>query len=240
MAGDEAKFGQEAWDSSLDALTLQLKAIHELRQSFDPAYRAGRHADPNGKAMAQRAQDFLFGLARLQLDHFRQVIQFSNEHFDTVIEQLRRLGKLGEVLTGSEARIEVELRGKVGETVSGTFEIHNVRPKPAETRFISTEFVAEKSAVHASVPVTVTATRTSFGSVLEPYGLVTLRVSLTLDRAAFTAPGRYRGTTYVMDNDAVTGIVHLIVDVDGPGAAKRGRAGGKSPAPRRQRRTKRR
>jgi hypothetical protein len=226
---NEAQFGTEAWESSLDALTLQLKAIHELRRSFEPAYRDGRHADPGGKALAQRSQDFLFGLARLQLDHFRQVLQFSNDHFDTVIEQLRRLGKLGAALYGAEARIEVPIRGALGTRVSGTFEIHNIRGKATETRFVSTEFVAEQGGRRAAVPVAVEPTRTDYASVLEPYGTATWKVSLTLDRAAFKAPGRYRATTYVMDKDTVTGILDLVLDAEAPGGgAKRAPASQKA------------
>lgn len=234
---DEARFGEDAWNSSLDALTLQLRAIEELRKTFDPKYRGARQADPGGKALAQRTQDFLFGLARLQLDHFRQVLQFSNEHFETAIEQLRRLGKLGAGLYGAECRVEVELRGKLGARVSEKFEIHNIRGKSAGTRFVSTDFVAEQGG-RATVPISVEPTGADYASVLEPYGTATFKVSFTIDRGAFREPGRYRATTYLMDKDAVTGVVDLVLDVERPDAsAKRA---SRKPARRAPGRTRRR
>jgi hypothetical protein len=231
---DEAKFGEDAWHAAIDALTLQLKTLHELRNSVDPGYRAGRPHDPNAEALAKKSQDFLFGLARLQLDHFRHVLEFGNSHFDNVVEQLQKLGRLGTALLGEPPRAEVTMRGPLRGTATVTFTVHNIRARPATMRFVTTEFIAEEDSRHITVPVVVEATGTKFASVLDAYADAEFRVRLTLDPRAFR-PGRYRAKTYAMDGDLVAGVVDLTVEVAAESAGRARRKKGVSRRTRRRR-----
>jgi hypothetical protein len=234
----EAKFGEEAWRASVDALSLQLKAMHELRRSADPVYRTGPSSDGDVEGLAKKSQDFLFGLARLQLDHFQHVLEFGNRHFDALADQLQRLGRLGAALTGETPRAEVSLRGAPGGTVSATFVIHNLRTRPASMRFLTTEFTTlltpEDERRRFAAPVVVEPVGTSYGSVLEAYADANFRVRVTLERRAFR-PGRYRATTYVMDGDAVAGIVDLALEVLGAGGRRARGSKGASRGTRRRR-----
>jgi len=225
---DQSKFGEEAWASSLDALTLQLKTIHALRQTLDPNYRDGRHADPDGGALARKAQDFLFGLASLQLDHFRKVLEFSNAQFETVVEQLRTLGPVGTTV-GQPPCTEISAQGAIGTTVSATFAIHNFRGRPADMRFLTSEFTSDQGKGTVTVPVTIRATGTKYGSVLEPFGTADFRLAVKLAEGTFS-PGRYRARSYVMDKETISGVVDVVLDVAGArtaGAKKKRRARGR-------------
>jgi hypothetical protein len=229
----EAKFGQDAWSAAVDALTLQLKAIHELRASVDPGYR-GRSRDPDAEALAKKSQDFLFGLARLQLDHFRHVLEFGNKHFDTLAEQLRTLGRLGTALAGEAPHAEVSLEGALGMTATTTFVIRNLRARPATMRFVTTDFTAEADSRQIAASVAVKATGRSFESVLEPHADGEFRVRVTLDPNVFRT-GRYRAKTYVMDGDVVAGVVDLTIDVGAAGGPRARATKGASRRTRRRR-----
>lgn len=216
---DEAKFGEDAWGASLDALTLQLRALHELRKSLDPEYREGRHGDVRADPQAGQMQKYLFGLAQLQLDHFRQVLEFSTKHFDYVMEQLRRGGRLGTPWMGTPPHLSVQVRAPIGGQVSETFTIHNFRGRPTAMRFSTTEFVREGGAERVAAAVAIEPRADTFTSVLEPHGAAEFRMSFPVD-ARFAAPARYRATTYVMDDDTVTGRVTIELEVT-PGARAR-------------------
>jgi hypothetical protein len=210
---DEAKYGEDVWGASLDALTLQLRALHELRKGFDPEYREGRHTGATADPQAGQMQKFLFGLAQLQLDHFRQVLEFSTKHFDYVVEQLRRAGRLGAPWTGLPPCLTVSIAAPIGGRVTETFTIHNFRGRPTAMRFSTTDFVRDGTGDRIAVPVTVEPLADTFDSVLEPHGAAEFRLSFAIDPARFTAPGRYQATTYVMDKDTVAGRVTIDLEV---------------------------
>lgn len=163
-----------------------------------------------GQQVAQLAKE----LTTLGVNYYQSMLELSRLYTDQLFDDLvgsargRAAHDGGEQdIAQSSAAIELRLRGRAGEQVTGGFVIENKRADPADVVFLVSDFTDGVGGTFR-VPLEWDPPRL----MLDAHQEHPVTMSLALDPAFFTAGHQYRAEVIVRGNDDLE--LRLVVDVD--------------------------
>jgi hypothetical protein len=138
----------------------RLKSLHEevAGEDFD-ADRA-------------RLGDFLYKLAKLELEHASNILSLGNVQAEMLFEQARRLARRARGASGPQQVLDIVVVG--GQPASGRFEIKNPYDHEADARFVITKVADESGETRDDVKL-----KPRCEGALLPHGSATVIVEAT-------------------------------------------------------------
>jgi hypothetical protein len=201
----------------------QARALERYRGLVEQVARGELSADAvraqYDRLVAEESARFTRELVALGVRYYQSLIDLNRAYVDRLFDEL------GAAERASQARashvyeqrdrhsepvitvVDLELRGRLGETVRAGFAIENKRADPAEVVFLVSDFVGGNQEPFRA-PVRLDPPRFP----IPPHGERRVELSVELDPALFAAGHRYRGEVLVRSQDEFT--LRVAVEVE--------------------------
>jgi len=126
---------EQARKAALETAVQQLRMIHALKQRTPGGGTCPPSSSGSGAQQPPDASEFLADLARVSLQSYQSWLRVSANHFDFLVDSLRRLSGKG-AATARPPCIALSAEAKVGATAVAAFVVEN--PDDARTEVLFT------------------------------------------------------------------------------------------------------